>query len=58
MKHLKVISKDYEHLPEKGEAIRVDEEGNILARFIDGNLDSKIIAFPSVDDGPTLPPVA
>lgn len=55
-RNLIVISQTYAALPEKGEAIRVDKEGNVIARFIDGNLDSSMPAQPN--DEPTLTPAS
>jgi hypothetical protein len=55
--NLVVVSTSYSHLPEEGEAIRVSEDGSVLAMFIDGNLIDTVKRIqPNNDD--TLPPAA
>jgi hypothetical protein len=36
------VADNYGDLPEKGEAVRVDSKGKVIAWFLDGNLDSPI----------------
>jgi hypothetical protein len=53
-----VISTSYNSLPEQGEAYCVDKDGNVLARFIDGNLESLKPVFKKESEEETLGPIA
>ena len=51
---LVTIAKTYADLPNEGLAVMVDSEGKIIAKFLDGKLDS----YDDQTEEPTLTPVA
>jgi hypothetical protein len=55
---LVVISTKYSDLPEKGEAIKIDNDGNVIAKFFNGMITYFTAPKNNSSEEPTLPPVA